>query len=105
MLLMNPFIDSLMSTDFHTKRYNECSQLMLVLYVIADLFRELELSMDQLSLRGYHYKTERCLMKLEDKLRLINEGRLIVSWWFQYLVILKELNNISKLFHNSEVFR
>ncbi|KAH0705181.1 hypothetical protein KY289_010257 [Solanum tuberosum] len=50
-------------------------------------------------------KIERCLRKLEDQLRLIDEdGRLIVSWLSQYLVILKELNNISKLFNNSEVF-
>ncbi|KAG5572225.1 hypothetical protein H5410_061991 [Solanum commersonii] len=48
-------------------------------------------------------KTEQCLRKLEGKL-LINEGKLIVLWWFQYLVILKELNNISKLFNSSEVF-
>ncbi|WMV58110.1 hypothetical protein MTR67_051495 [Solanum verrucosum] len=127
MLLMNPFIESLMSSDLHMKRYNDVSQLILVfckllrrvigledpLYsfcrscirdivevvgiamfkknvanelialndvfmfvredVTADLSRELELSMDQLNLRGYHYKTERCLRKLEDKLRLINE--------------------------------
>ncbi|KAH0706016.1 hypothetical protein KY289_011092 [Solanum tuberosum] len=49
-------------------------------------------------------KIERCLRKLEDKVRLINEDRLIVLLWSQYLVILKELNNISKLFNNSEVF-
>jgi len=50
-------------------------------------------------------KTERYLRKLEDKLRLINEGRFIISWWSQYLVILKQLKDISKLFNNSDVFR
>ncbi|KAK6773710.1 hypothetical protein RDI58_028948 [Solanum bulbocastanum] len=51
-------------------------------------------------------KIERCLRKLKDQLRLNNtEGRPIVSWWSQYLVILKELNNInSEFFNNSEVF-
>ncbi|XP_015160968.1 E3 ubiquitin-protein ligase UPL5-like [Solanum tuberosum] len=208
------FINSLMSTDLHMKRYSECARFILVfckllrrvvgledlLYrfcrssireiievvgiagckknvanellalndafifvhevVVADLFRELELSMGSIEFTGlslmsivrdfteYTYlvralmqqpfdgpsdeavydreyieslhhilsdlhivlydlldKIERCLRKLEDQLRLINEdGRLIVSWLSQYLVILKEFNNISKLFNNSEVF-
>ncbi|KAK4726844.1 hypothetical protein R3W88_031761 [Solanum pinnatisectum] len=49
-------------------------------------------------------KIEPCLRKLEDKVKLINDNRFIVLWWSQYLVILKELNNLSKLFNNSEVF-
>ncbi|KAG5573589.1 hypothetical protein H5410_063355 [Solanum commersonii] len=207
------FIDSLMSTDFHMKRYSECAGLILVfckllrravgledpLYsfcrstlrdiveavgiarckknvakellalndaimfvrevVVVDLSREFELSMGSVESTGLSLmsivcdfteymclartllqqpfvslngeavhdrdyieslhrilsdlhimlynlldKIEPCLRKLEDKLRLINDDRLIVSWWSQYLVILKELNNISMLFNNSEVF-
>nr|XP_016432814.1 PREDICTED: E3 ubiquitin-protein ligase UPL5-like [Nicotiana tabacum] len=45
-------------------------------------------------------KMELCLKKLEDQLGLkeIGKGKPIVPWWSQYLVILKELNSISKLF-------
>ncbi|XP_060173534.1 E3 ubiquitin-protein ligase UPL5-like [Lycium barbarum] len=49
-------------------------------------------------------KMELCLRKLEDQLGLKDKGKtkLIVSWCSQYLVILKELNSISKLFKGLE---
>ncbi|KAF3647338.1 putative 60S ribosomal protein L6-like [Capsicum annuum] len=51
-------------------------------------------------------KMESCLMELEDHLGLQDkrESKPIVSWWSQYLVILKELNSISELLNCSEVF-
>ncbi|XP_055826818.1 E3 ubiquitin-protein ligase UPL5-like [Solanum dulcamara] len=78
-LLQQPF-DSPIESVHHI-----LSDLHLILYDLLD-------------------KIELCLRKMEDQLGLNDEGRPIVSWWSQYLVILKELNNISKLFNNSEVF-
>ncbi|KAM3337813.1 hypothetical protein P3S68_032138 [Capsicum galapagoense] len=50
-------------------------------------------------------KMEPCLRKLEDQLALQEKGKgKPTSWWSRYLVVLKELNSISKLFNNSEVF-
>ncbi|KAH0705182.1 hypothetical protein KY289_010258 [Solanum tuberosum] len=88
-LLQQPFV-SLNGEAVHDRDYIESlhrilSDLHIMLYNLLD-------------------KIEPCLRKLEDKLRLINDDKLIVSWWSQYLVILKELNNISMLFNNSEVF-
>ncbi|KAH0705184.1 hypothetical protein KY289_010260 [Solanum tuberosum] len=88
-LLQQPF-DSLNGEAVYNREYIESlhrilSDLHIMLYDLLD-------------------KIERCLRKLEDQLRSINEaGMLIVSWWSHYLVILKELNNInSELFNNSE---
>ncbi|OIT28105.1 PREDICTED: E3 ubiquitin-protein ligase UPL5-like [Nicotiana attenuata] len=49
-------------------------------------------------------KMELCLKKLEAQLGLkeIGKGKPIVPWWSLYLVILKELNSISKLFKGLE---
>ncbi|TMW87503.1 hypothetical protein EJD97_019877 [Solanum chilense] len=45
-------------------------------------------------------KMELCLKELENQLALVNIGRRepIVGCWFQYLLILKELESISKLY-------
>ncbi|XP_019262636.1 PREDICTED: E3 ubiquitin-protein ligase UPL5-like [Nicotiana attenuata] len=49
-------------------------------------------------------KMEMCLRELEDRLGLKEngKGKPIAPWWSQYLVILKELNSISKLYKGLE---
>ncbi|KAF5728865.1 E3 ubiquitin-protein ligase UPL5 [Tripterygium wilfordii] len=50
------------------------------------------------------FKMDNCLKKLEDRLHLNSntEGEVGCTGWSQYLAILKELNNISKLYQGAE---
>uniref|UniRef100_K4DH28 HECT-type E3 ubiquitin transferase n=1 Tax=Solanum lycopersicum TaxID=4081 RepID=K4DH28_SOLLC len=81
-LMQQPFDsqsdEAVYETEYMQSMHHILSELHVVLYDLLD-------------------KIERCLRTLEDQ-------RLNVLWLSQYLVILKELSNISKFFNSSEIF-
>ncbi|KAG5594425.1 hypothetical protein H5410_035657 [Solanum commersonii] len=109
------FINSLTSTILHVKRYSECARLILVFCKLLrrvvgledPLYRFCRSSirdiLEAVGIARCKKNVANELLAMNDAFMLVHED-VVVDLSPQSLVTLKELNNISKSFNNSEVF-